>query len=86
MNNYIESYINSHSKSQIIGFLLTLILGPLGLFYSSWVSAVILCAIAITSATSITIYVVCWGLSILLSFIAVSNYNKRVRDTANLTL
>ena len=49
MNNAVDVYIDTHSKSQLGGFLLTLILGPLGLFYSSWVAALILCVIAIAS-------------------------------------
>lgn len=84
MNNAVEAYIRTHSKSQIAGFLLTLILGPLGLFYSSWVAALILCVIAIVSAASIIGPIICWLLAILISFGAVSSHNEKVRATANL--
>lgn len=84
MNDAVEAYINTHSKSQLAGFFLTLILGPLGLFYSSWVAALILCVIAIVSASSIIGPVACWILAIITSFITVDSYNNKVVATANL--
>lgn len=84
MNDAVETYISTHSKSQLAGFLLTLILGPLGLFYSSWVAALILCIIAIVSAASIIGPVICWVLAILISFATVSSHNEKVKATANL--
>ena len=86
MNDAVETYINAHSKSQVSGFFLTLILGPLGFFYSSWVAALILCVIVIASAAS-TSYIgpiICWLLSMMISFSAVSRHNDKVRATANL--
>ncbi len=53
MNDTVQVYIDTHSKSQVAGFLFTLFLGPLGLFYSSWVAALILCVIAMISAATI---------------------------------
>lgn len=84
MTDRIENYINSHSKSQIAGFLLTLFLGPLGLFYSSWVAALILCVIAFTTAISIIGPVLCWIVAIVISFFSVSKHNEKVRTTAEL--
>jgi hypothetical protein len=84
MNDPVQSYISAHSKSQISGFLLTLLFGPLGLFYSSWVAALILCVIAIVTAVSIIGPIICWMLAILISFATVSGHNKKVHATANL--
>ena len=84
MNDAVKDYISTHSKSQVAGFLLTLILGPLGLFYSSWVPALILCVLAFVSVASIIGPVVCWVLAILISFATVSGHNEKVKATANL--
>ena len=80
----VAAYISTHSKSQLAGFLLTLLLGPLGLFYSSWVAALILCVIAFSSAATVIGPVICWVLSILISFFAVSSHNDKVVAAANL--
>jgi hypothetical protein len=84
MNDAVAAYIRTHSKSQLAGFFLTLTLGPLGLFYSSWIAALILCVIAIVSATTIIGPVICWVLAILISFVTVSSHNDKVKATANL--
>jgi len=75
MNDAVDAYISTHSKSQLAGFLLTLILGTVGLFYSSWVAALILCVIAVSSAATIIGPVICWVLAMLISFSAVSKHN-----------
>ena len=49
MNDAVEQYVKTHSKSQAVGFILTLLFGPLGLFYSSWVAGLILCVIAVAT-------------------------------------
>jgi hypothetical protein len=84
MSESVNTYIDAHSKSQLTGFFLTLILGPLGLFYSSWVAALILCVIVVASAASIIGPVICWVLAILISFVTVSSHNEKVEATANL--
>lgn len=84
MSEAVQHYINTHSKSQALGFVLTLLLGPLGLFYSSWVAALILCVIAIASAASIIGPIACWILAILISFATVSKHNEKVKAAAAL--
>ena len=88
MNNADEAYISEHSKSQFIDFLLTLLFGHLGLFYSTWVAALILCAAAIALAALVgflgTIF--CWIIAILISLFVISNHNKKARATENLFL
>ncbi|MGM0785635.1 MAG: hypothetical protein ACQEUM_16130 [Pseudomonadota bacterium] len=84
MNDAVERYVETHSKSQFLGFFLTLIFGPLGLFYSSWVAALILCVIAVLSAGSIIGPIICWLLAILISFFAVSKHNDKVKAAAAL--
>lgn len=84
MNRAVDAYVKTHSKSHSAGFLLTLFFGPLGLFYSSWVAALILCVIAVLSAATIILPIICWMLAILISFGAVSDHNKRVLSSARL--
>jgi ABC-type phosphate/phosphonate transport system permease subunit len=84
MSEAIDKYIETHSKSQGLGFVLTLLLGPLGLFYSSWVAALILCVIAIASAASIIGPIFCWILAIIIGFFAVSKHNEKVKAAAAL--
>jgi len=84
MNELTDNYIKAHSKSQMASFFLTLLLGPLGLFYSSWVSALILCVIAIAGAATIVVPLICWVLAILIGGMGVTQHNEKVRASAAL--
>ncbi|EWH12069.1 hypothetical protein DS2_00055 [Catenovulum agarivorans DS-2] len=86
MNSKVEQYIKVHSKSYTLGFLLTLFLGPLGLFYCSWIAGLILLAIAVVTASTIIVPIVCWVLSMSISFIAVGKHNDKIKATAELSL
>jgi len=85
MNDAIKNYIKTHSKSQIAGFILTLLFGPLGLFYSNWVAALVLCLIAFFTLSTIVGPIFCWILSIIIGFFTVSKHNKKVSAAAALT-
>ena len=67
-------------KSQLIGFLLTPIFGPLGLFYSSVAAAIgcILLAIALGAVTAGIGTLVCWPISILVGINTVGRYNVKI--------
>lgn len=80
----INNYINMHSKSQMAGFFLTLLFGPLGLFYTSWVAGLILTITAIGLGATIIVPVIIWVLSMLLSFGFVSDYNDKIKAKAEL--
>ncbi len=84
MNEAINKYIAAHSKSQGIGFILTFLFGPLGLFYSSWVAALILCVIAFASAATIIGPIICWVLAIIIGFAGVSKHNEKIKTAAAL--
>ncbi len=84
MSDLTDQYISSHSKSQIVGFILALLFGPIGLFYSNWVMALVLTGIAVAAFSTIIAPVACWGLSLLLTFYLVSRYNRKVIATAML--
>ncbi len=84
MVDAVDNYVKTHSKSTGLGFVLTLLLGPLGLFYSSWVAALILSVIAITSALTVIGPIICWILSIIINFFAVSKHNEKVKAAAAL--
>jgi hypothetical protein len=84
MSNKIEEYVEVHSKGYTTGFLLTLFFGPLGLLYTGWVAAIILCVTAIATAASVIGPVICWVLAIVISFSSVNSFNRKVRVTANL--
>ena len=67
-------------NSQLIGFLLTLVFGPLGLFYSS-VAAIIGCillAIALGAVTAGIGALVFWPISILVGINTVGRYNVKI--------
>ncbi len=84
MSYAVQRYIDTHSKSQFLGFVLTLLFGPLGLFYSSWAAAIILCVIAISSVASVIGPIICWILAIIIGFATVSKHNEKVRAAAAL--
>jgi len=84
MNDAVQKYIDAHSKSHVAGTVLTVLFGPLGLLYSSWVAALILCVIAIASSSTIIGPIVCWILSICISSFAVSKHNAKVEAAAEL--
>lgn len=69
------------NKSQIIGFILTAIFGPLGLFYSSVPAgiAMLILAVIVGSATFVLGAFFVWPLCILLSFITVHRHNRAVK-------
>ncbi len=81
MNNTAQNHIHVHQKSQLIGLFLTFLFGPFGLFYSSWLSSIVIIIIAIIVAITgtlniITAIVLCWPPAIILSTITVDKYNK----------
>ena len=84
MTNAEKQYITTHSKNKGLGFVLALLLGPLGLFYSNWIPALILCAIAFASAASIIGPFICWILAIIISIPAINNHNQKVKAAAAL--
>lgn len=51
-------------KSRITSFILTLLFGPLGLFYSSIAGAIALIIVAVVSASTVVGPIVCWLLAI----------------------
>jgi hypothetical protein len=72
-------------KSQVFGFILALIFGPLGLFYSSAIMAVIYIGIGISAAVFVgdpsiasVAGTIIWFVSIITSFFTVSSHNRKV--------
>lgn len=80
----VDMYVKTHSKSHVVSGILTVVLGPIGLFYSSWVAALILTVIAIASFQTIFIPIACWILAIGIGVWAVSKHNKKVMAVAAL--
>ena len=83
MSDAFQQYIDDHTKSYEIVFILTFFFGPLGLFYSSWLAALILCVIAVASAVTgslniVTIVILCWPLAIFIGLVSVGKYNEKV--------
>ena len=81
---HAEEFVNSESKSRITSFILTLLLGPLGLLYSSVVWGIVLTVIAIVGAVTIAVPVFIWFLSIIMGDSFTHNYNKKIKSKANL--
>lgn len=73
--------MNVIKKSQVASFVCTLLLGPIGLLYSSIVGGVILSAIAILTAGTIIGPILCWPISILAGVLSVRSHNKNVETT-----
>ena len=77
-------------KSQFTGILLSLFLGPLGLFYSmSWKAATVLSLLGLLAysfASELSLENVVIGVmqasSVILSILAVRTYNKRIESHA----
>lgn len=69
-------------KSQILQFILNLLFGPLGLFYSSAVAAIVFLLIAV--GLSVGVFGVGWFLVypfvLFAGFFTVAGHNRRVRQ------
>lgn len=78
-------YYKLHKKSQIVGLILTLLLGPLGLMFSNVIAGVVLLIIGILGAPTIIIPAICWGLSVLLSFWFIHSHNSKTKAFAMLS-
>lgn len=70
--------MNLTKKSQATSLVLTILLGPLGVFYGSIVGGLILCVIAVVSAATIVGPIICWILAIFVSDNGVVKHNKSV--------
>lgn len=72
--------ITRSPKSQGIGVILTLLFGPLGLFYASIIGGVIMCVVALPLVL-ITFgigWIIVVPICVVWSLVAVGNYNKNL--------
>ena len=68
-------------KSQFRGFVLALIFGPLGLFYSSVaVGALLVVAAALIGFLSGEVPIGLWPISVAVSIVTVRRHNLRLRE------
>ena len=65
-------------KSYWASFFLTLFLGPLGLLYSSIAGGLILLIVAIVTALTVFVPIICWVISIPLGLYTTYRHNKGV--------
>lgn len=67
-------------KSQAAQFLLTVFLGPIGLFYSSIAAGLAFCFISVGLALTIgpLVLILVWPASIVAGFLTVSAHNEKV--------
>lgn len=84
MTSAEQKYIEVHQKSQLAGFLLAFLLGPLGLFYSHPVAACVLLVIAVVGFATVIVPVLCWLASWTFSFYFVSRHNEKLEAEARL--
>jgi ABC-type transport system involved in multi-copper enzyme maturation permease subunit len=70
--------MNINKKSRVTSLILTLLLGPLGLLYSSVFGGIVLLLIAILSAPTLIGPFVCWFLAIIIGDSATHKHNKGV--------
>jgi len=80
----IEDYVEVAGKSRMTSFLLTLLLGPLGLLYSSVVWGIILIVVAIASSPTVFGPIVVWILSIIMGDSMTVNHNEKLYAQAEL--
>lgn len=71
--------MNLNEKSRGTSFVLTLLLGPLGLMYSSLAGGIILLIIAIATAATIIGPVICWLLAIVIGDSATHKHNQNIK-------
>ena len=76
--------MNLNRKSRFVSFILTLLLGPLGLMYSSFVAGAVLIIIAIATAPTLIGPVVCWVLSVLIGDSATYKHNRNIEKFEDL--
>ena len=70
--------MNINKKSRLASLLLTLLLGPLGLMYSSVIGGLILLVIAIFTIPTVFGPLICWGLAIIIGDSATYKHNKSI--------
>ncbi|HIF9551108.1 TPA: hypothetical protein ACX6S2_003432 [Photobacterium damselae] len=64
--------------------MFTVLLGPLGLFYSSVVGGLILCVIAFVSLATVIGPVICWILAIAIGDHCTYKHNKNIDNIKSL--
>jgi len=76
----IKKYVDGAGKSRVTSFILTLLFGPLGLFYSSIAGAIIMIIIGISlsAATMFVAAPIIWVLSIALGDHFTYKYNQKL--------
>lgn len=89
-NIIIDDYYSARKKNQILGLVLTFFLGPIGLFYSNWIAALVLLVVyyfvfgSILIGAALTIYFLPWPIFMLISWILISNHNAKALTEAKL--
>ncbi|PSW53058.1 hypothetical protein [Photobacterium leiognathi] len=76
--------MNLNPKSRLVSLVLTVLLGPLGLFYSSVVGGLILCVIAFVSLATVIGPVICWILAIAIGDHCTYKHNKNIDNIKSL--
>ena len=76
--------MNLNPKSRLASFLLTLFFGPLGLFYSSAVGALVLMIVAFVTFTSVIGPIVCWLLAIGIGDHCTVKHNQNIDNIKDL--
>jgi len=77
-------FIEIESKSRIISLILTILLGPLGLMYSSVLWGVILLIVALVGAPTLFIPAGVWIVSIIAGDSATYNHNIKIEKQAKI--
>ena len=78
-----KEYVKETGKSRILSFFLTLLLGPVGLLYTSIVGGIIMIILVIVSATTYIGPIILWILSIALGDYFAYKYNQRLLAQSN---
>ena len=84
-NQAPQSIVTVPTKSVGISILLTILFGPLGMFYSTILGAIIMCLISILicSFTLVLGLLIIWPICIIWGAVATSSHNKEILSGAH---
>lgn len=79
-----ERYVRDREKSPVLAFVLSLLLGPLGLLYANVLYGVILCVVAVLGFSTLIVPAFAWLLAAVDAPFAAISYNRKLESHAAL--
>ncbi|MCE2597188.1 hypothetical protein K6Y31_20655 [Motilimonas cestriensis] len=76
--------MNLNPKSRLVSLVLTICLGPIGLFYTSLAGGLILTLIAFVGLATVFVPVACWILAIAIGDHCAHRHNRNIENIKSL--